>query len=411
MQGPPGVGKSAVAQTWSEALEEKLAAAFFFSRANRWNNPERFLPTIAYQLCTKSPSYRKAVELLIDRDPFVLQNSIKAQFQELIVKPLGQLSSEEREAITDTVVIIDGLDECDGLEAQRDIIDVITVSAAIGTSPFLWALFSRPEPHIVSALSCNRAPEVCWTLTLPAASFANEDIEIILRDGFELIRAKHDLPVNWVSDRDLGQLIEQANGNFGYATIAIRFIDGPPASGESPQSRPRERLETLLATPEASRIGLSKLDQLYLLIMDEIPKDILPSTLLLLCADRYLNQRKISTLCFILNLSDADVDVLIRTLDPVVEVTALDPKQDPCLRFNHTSFTDFLTSLDRSTSEYCIQTTAVCNRLYSACIDAAIRAKALVDQSKSPLTSISARFTICPLQPPHRLINLYTVRC
>jgi hypothetical protein len=32
MQGPPGVGKSVITQAWSEPLEKKLAAAFFFSR-------------------------------------------------------------------------------------------------------------------------------------------------------------------------------------------------------------------------------------------------------------------------------------------------------------------------------------------------------------------------------------------
>jgi hypothetical protein len=38
MDGPAGVGKSAIAQTWTDTLGVKFAAAFFFSRANRWNH-------------------------------------------------------------------------------------------------------------------------------------------------------------------------------------------------------------------------------------------------------------------------------------------------------------------------------------------------------------------------------------
>ncbi|KAJ3561317.1 hypothetical protein NP233_g10268 [Leucocoprinus birnbaumii] len=61
MEGSAGVGKSAVAQTWSEELEEKFSAGFFFSRANGWNQPTRFFPTLAYQLAIKYDSYRAAV--------------------------------------------------------------------------------------------------------------------------------------------------------------------------------------------------------------------------------------------------------------------------------------------------------------------------------------------------------------
>ncbi|KAJ3576642.1 hypothetical protein NP233_g275 [Leucocoprinus birnbaumii] len=93
MQGPSGVGKSAVAQTWVDEMKTKFAAAFFFSRVNHWNHPDKFFPTIAYQLAIKYPSFRRAVCASIAYDPFIFQKSIKAQCEQLLIKPLGEMDS------------------------------------------------------------------------------------------------------------------------------------------------------------------------------------------------------------------------------------------------------------------------------------------------------------------------------
>jgi hypothetical protein len=128
--------------------------------------------------------------IAIYRDPFILHKStmIKAQVHwALLVQPLNQLSPEEHTNITDMIIVFDGLNECYGLDAQVDIIDVIMISAATGTSRFLCTLVSLPEPNIVATLSLARAPEISWILLLPMASFANADVEVILRDGFDII--------------------------------------------------------------------------------------------------------------------------------------------------------------------------------------------------------------------------------
>ncbi|KAJ3562723.1 hypothetical protein NP233_g9392 [Leucocoprinus birnbaumii] len=64
MRGPFGVGKTAVAQSSAEALEalEKLLATLFFSRSyGDRDDPQRFIPSIAYQIATKCPSFEKIV--------------------------------------------------------------------------------------------------------------------------------------------------------------------------------------------------------------------------------------------------------------------------------------------------------------------------------------------------------------
>jgi hypothetical protein len=376
MDGPAGVGKSAIAQTWADTLEDRFAAAFFFSRANGWNQPEKFWPTISYQLSTRYPSYRAAVDATIIRDPLVLSKtkSIDIQFQELIVKPLRELSTDDREAIEDAIIVVDGLDECSSQDAQRAIINVVTSSVVNGTSSFLWAFFTRPEPHIVSAFLSGIAPEVCWHISLLVRSRESKmDVRTFLEDGFQKMRVKYDfLNATWPSSRAIDRLVEFSDGLFAYSSNAIRFIDEGPGS---PQSGPEERLQALLTIGAGPRAQLPGLDQLYLLIMDQIPKAILPTTLLVLCAHLYVdleprNAYTMPVLSSLLDLSTSAILTAVYNLHSVLEVTK---KANYDLRYHHASFTDFLTTPERATSEYYIKRSDIFHQLYLACLGAACR--------------------------------------
>jgi hypothetical protein len=373
MDGPAGVGKSAIAQSWADTLGVKLAAAFFFSRANRWNQAEKFWPTISYQLSTKYSSFREAVDATIIRDPLVLSSSksIDAQFQDLIVTPLQASNSKDRKALTNSIIVIDGLDECSSEDAQRLIIKLVTTSAATGTTSFLWAFFTRPEPHILSAFASGHAPKVCWHLTLPVHSpDSDKDIRTFLSDAFQMIRAKYPfIDTSWPPEKDFDQLVKRCDGLFAYATNAMRFIDKGPGS---PQLGPEERFQLLLNSDEGSRAQLPKLDQLYLLIMDQVPKDTLPTTLLILCANQHIapRARAIPHLSALFGFSQSAIFDAVEALYSVIEITR---EQDPSVKYYHASFTDFLTTSKRSTSEYCINTRGALVRLYDACLDSAIR--------------------------------------
>ncbi|KAF9440629.1 hypothetical protein P691DRAFT_637782, partial [Macrolepiota fuliginosa MF-IS2] len=178
------------------------------------------------------------------------------------------------------VIIIDGLDECDGKDAQSTIIDIIITSVHQQSTPFLWAFFSRPEPHITSEFSTEQATEVCWRLTLPVSRDADQDIEAYLRDGFRTIRKKYNLPAAfaWPSEEDIHQLVKQSAGLFIYTASAIRYVDGSGISG------PEERLGSVLelGTTETKDNPLANLDQFYTLIMEQIPEGTLLNTILLL---------------------------------------------------------------------------------------------------------------------------------
>ena len=82
LYGPAGAGKSAIAQTIAELLEEAglLAAAFFFSRnAARRNDKTPLVATLVYQLVKSIPEIRAHVLEALEEDLALFSCSIEAQ--------------------------------------------------------------------------------------------------------------------------------------------------------------------------------------------------------------------------------------------------------------------------------------------------------------------------------------------
>ncbi|KAF9447227.1 hypothetical protein P691DRAFT_822349, partial [Macrolepiota fuliginosa MF-IS2] len=155
----------------------------------------------------------------------------------------------------------------------RLIIEIIITSIRQKTTPFLWAFFSRPEPHIKATFESEGALNVCWRLTLPVSRDANQDIKAYLRYSFQMIWAKYQFPrtITGPSENDMDQLFDQSAGLFIYAASAIRQISQSPLG-------PEKQLQAVLG------LGIRSIDALYHLIMEQIPKEIRTNTRLLLLA-------------------------------------------------------------------------------------------------------------------------------
>ncbi len=223
MQGAAGVGKSAIAQTCAELLVERnqLGATFFFSRPNQRDDPERLFPSLSYQLTTISDAYANILDQKLQRNPTLLEKSLGAQFHELFVKPLEEIG---KKCMRDYVIIIDGLDECAGIEAQEMIVEIVAKSVQDGTTPFRWAFFSRPESHIVASFTSDLVLPLCLRLELPVSRKVDHEILCYLLAGFKRMREQHNLPSSWPSESDLGILIDRSAGLFIYASTVLRFV-------------------------------------------------------------------------------------------------------------------------------------------------------------------------------------------
>lgn len=387
MRGAAGVGKSALAQTCAQKIQAagRLAATFFFYRPNGWNDPQRFIPTITFQLTTRAPAYRDLVDAIIQDNPLVLEASIDVQFEELLVKPLRELSANGLGVGVDEVIIVDGLDECRNMTAQGSIIELITTSIHQRRIPFLWAFFSRPEPHITSAFATRRARKVSWHLTLPVSRDADKDIRAYLRDTFRMIRTKYGIPsaTKWPSRSDIRCLVNQSSGLFIYPATIIRYIDE-----DSGALGPEERLRLVLKLGRGA-VGsdgnpLSALDRFYMVIMDQIPKTALPDTLSLLST--HLNQddmlrryTSIASYCSVFDFSLTRFHAATNSLHSVLDITKFQSGMPSRFSFYHKSFTDFLLTPTRSGPEYCVNASHNLQRCFDASVSFLYRNSATSD--------------------------------
>ncbi|KAF9441427.1 hypothetical protein P691DRAFT_854535 [Macrolepiota fuliginosa MF-IS2] len=346
MKGLAGVGKSAIAQMCAERLKElgKLGATFFFS-LNRREKATEFIPTIVYQLSTKFPDYRDLVDQRIHHDKAILDKTMATQFEVLIVEPLQELEKAGRGIGKRITVIVDGLDECNSTDAQCKIIEIIAAAARNGVTPFCWAFFSWPKAHIDATFTCTDVAQVTCTTLLPISNDTDSDIELYLRNGFENILRRRDIPITfqWPSDNNIQTLVKALKGLFIYVATVLRDVD---------QARSlEEALHTVCATTAnpGDDPPFAGLDAFYMSIMRRIPLKALP-TVLLLCRLSCSNDPAIIE----------ELRIHIRT------------KLGGSIYFYHKSFCDVLIDPTRSGS-FCIQSSPTLNAYYKHSLEVLVK--------------------------------------
>ncbi|TFK30306.1 hypothetical protein FA15DRAFT_207352 [Coprinopsis marcescibilis] len=261
LQGAAGSGKSAIAQSIAESCEEQgiLAATFFFSYlSNQRDNHSRFVSTLAYQLALKIPHARQFVGEAVVTDASAVTKGIKLQMETLILRPLDKARDKSQGAPwPNFVIIIDGLDECQNEKEQSAILEVIFNALTSGRFPFRLLIASRPETEMRKFFS-GIARSRTWSIDLNTDYDVEPDIDIYLRASFRLIHAKHQIQGVWPHDEDIAKLVENASGQFVYASTVIKYVDDPAR-------QPQAHLEEVLVLQD-SREGehpLSPLHTLY----------------------------------------------------------------------------------------------------------------------------------------------------
>jgi len=369
--GPAGVGKSAIVQTFAEYLAKNhlLGASVFISRPNRRNNPRLFFVTIAYQLSTQFEAYRNFITERLSVDPELHSRGMAAQFRAFIIEPFVERkigAGGKRWGI-----LLDGLDELDGQDAQCEIIQLITAFAhEHRDTPLVWLIASRPEPHISNAFDddVNRS---FWSEYIPIDSTeACEDVERFLRSGFEVTRRKfrQGVPVDWPSSTEFLKITAAASGLFVYAEVVTRFIIDPT------QGDPVARLELLSSVIDRSNGAVPtsdnpflQLDALYKEILSLIPSRLWPSTKRLLGYvthaeyingppyDLYVLRPSLQTLrglALLFGLSPSAVSACLLKCHSTIRVPDWKDAHKETLTVLHASFADFLKDRDRSGNYY-----------------------------------------------------------
>ncbi|KAF7363219.1 NACHT domain-containing protein [Mycena venus] len=338
LHGPAGSGKSAVAQSFCQHLqnEVRLGGSFFFKRGHASRgNANKLFPTIAYQLA-RLPQFSQCISRIVEKDPSIVDRSFSNQLHELIVVPCRQsrLSSQ-------VVIVIDGLDECAGNDVQQEILSLIGNAVSRERLPLLFLIASRPESHISETLA---DPPLDTTHRPLDIEQSFEDVRIYLKFEFDRIHRRHrtmaKVPYPWPSSQIVQHLVKKSSGYFIYAATVVKFIDDK-------QFRPCERLNIIMGSLEDSysELPFAPLDQLYHQILSSVPIRFRASLLQILVAIHAQFALTVSDLEPLLELDEGDVELILQSLYSVISA---EDKQSCQVTVHHASFLDFLQDSSRS---------------------------------------------------------------
>ena len=369
MYGPAGAGKSAIEQTIAELCYQMnlLAASFFFSRSVNGRNSKTFLiTTIVYQLIVSIPEIREHVGNALYNNPSLLAQSLEAQMDTLVVKPLEAAASSCGVDFMNSrpkVIVLDGLDECGDAESQRYILKVLVNSINKHSIPFSFILASRPEQHIREAFDVNLLSSLTTRLVLDDKYLPDFDIRMFLLSKFQDIKNRHPshahLPSSWPSDEDVERLVQKSSGQFIYASTVIKFID-------SHRHWPPDRLNIIFGiSPPGKTTPFAEIDSIYFYILTAA-SDNIDSALEIFAVLLFLHHPLITiTPQFIesfLSLRVGEVFTILSDLHSIIAVPSAYQRDLPlALRFFHASLGDFLTDHSRSGDTFFLDS-GVCHR-------------------------------------------------
>ncbi|KAF8156628.1 hypothetical protein B0H34DRAFT_709978 [Crassisporium funariophilum] len=353
LYGPAGAGKSAIAQSIAEECYAlgTLAGSFFFSRtAPGRNDTSRLIPTLVYQLIMAVPEMRPHVDIALQHDPMVFDRSLEAQMETLIVKPLAEAFPEGYNYTTDLkarLIILDGLDECRGHDAQRYILNVIHGAFKRLSMQFRFLIASRPEQHIRDSFNMRELSASTTALPLDDTYEPDSDIRIFLESKFNDIKATHPykfkISNDWPSASAIEKLIEKSSGQFIYASTVIKYV-------ESPRHWPTKRLDIVLGLKHPGRdTPFAALDNLYTLIFDlvEQPDDVLKVFSLIILEQSLTVKMTVEFVEKLFSYDPGDLYDILIDLHSVLYIPSPD-HANHVLRVFHASLGDFL--MDRSRS-------------------------------------------------------------
>jgi hypothetical protein len=268
LNGLAGTGKSTIAQTFAETsfADGKLGASFFCSRdfENR-SNLQTIFPTLAFQLAHRYPDFRQKLLPVLRANRDVGQESLTSQLEKLLVGPL-------RTTQTQTLIIIDALDECRDKEPASALLSIL--SRCVDEIPLIkFFITGRPEPRIRSGfrLELLRPHTDVLRLHDVKPDLVNSDIKLFLKTQLTNIiknRSNCNFTEDWPSPQDIDALCKKAAGFFIYASTVIKFVG-------SQFHPPNERLALITSLPlDTSHEGKAGIDLLYTQVLVQAFHDV-----------------------------------------------------------------------------------------------------------------------------------------
>jgi len=364
LYGAAGAGKSAIAHTLAEICETcgwLVASFFFWKTAGERNNANRFVSTIAYQIALTIPASRELIAAAVDYNPFIFEQSVDVQLSKLIIDPLEQLfSAGIIFDISPLVVIIDGLDECQGDDVQSGIVKSLVAAFRHSSLRIRILIASRPEVHLQSTFNPASMQRHLSRLALSDEYSSNEDIYRFLEDSFDKIRREHALasyiPSSWPSTDVLRELTLKSSGQFIFASTTIKYIGGDP------RQLPHRRLDVIrsLRSPKGEKdMPYAELNSLYHHVLSnvdniEVLKLVLGILIIINPVTKYRGMYTPEAVDDFLFWERGETKACLSQLASIIECDT-----DGYISISHASLSDFLLDPSRSHQFYLCRESAL----------------------------------------------------
>ena len=325
----------------------------------------KFFTSFAVQLAYAVPSLQTYIRDAVRERSDIASLSLLDQWRQLVLGPLSRLEKSYQSY----VLVVDALDECEGDNNVRIILELLAEVRSLKTVRLRVFLTSRPE--ILIRHGIDRIPQAehqDFILHNVLDTIVNHDISLFLEYNLGIIRQECSLGADWPDEAVLRQLILNAYGLFIWAATACRFIR------EGKRFAPR-RLDKILKSSSSGITAPEKhLNEIYHAVVkhsisseysDEEREEvygILKYTLGSIVA--LLSPLSTSSLSRLLHLPREKID---RTFEDLYAI--LDIPEDPTrpLRLHHPSFRDFLFNKDRC-GEFWVDEKEAHQKLADGCI-------------------------------------------
>jgi hypothetical protein len=344
-----GTGKSTIAHTVARSYFEqgRLAASFIFSRGGGdVGNASKFVATITVQLAMHILPVQRHIRDVLTERRIIASLSLTDQWRQLVLRPLSKLDGSDTHP--SYVVVIDALDECEGEEYVRTIIQLLAEAQSLKKVRLRVLITSRPEVPIRYGFCQIPDAEHCdFVLHDIEASIVDHDISIFLDHELTSIRQEQTFGAGWPGEQALRRLVLNASGLFIWAATACRFIREGRGYAE-------KRL-SMIINSSISTLALDQhLNNIYIAVLkNAIHQEYLEEEK----QDMYLLLKQVlgtivalysplsaNSLCKLLYLPKGDIE---RALVDLYAVLDIPTDTNRPLRLHHPSFRDFLIDKER----------------------------------------------------------------
>jgi len=384
LNGMAGTGKSTIARTVARewVKKKRLGASFFFSRGQgELARASKFFTTLAYQLATAESGLAAGVRRAICVNPDVPRQSLRDQWERLILEPLSQLKEASSDPAHSMILVIDALDECDDTKDTGLILGLLSQAKSLGSFRLRVFVTSRPETpirhgfddisqdahrdFILHQISCQTAD-----YGIVNHDTVNHDVSTLLQYEFDRMRKHHRLPKDWPGESNLGSLAHKADGLFIYASTVCLFIGHQ-------DYHPPQRLDLVLKDSVEDRSSTKQLDLIYTTIIQHAVVDGRDSEIKTILLERFrrivgsvviLSDTLTATaLGKVLGTEQWEVE---KTLQSLSSVLAYSESEDVQIRLLHPSFRDFLLDDQRCNDlRFCVVAHSAHMELAVSCIE------------------------------------------